>query len=88
MLCLKSYCLISDCLNHNTNVAHKCISAGLNEIKAKHPNVAKCIYFTYAASSQSINCKNVINLCHHNSGHDLEAEWDFLLVMAKAHVMG
>ena len=88
ILCSKIYCLISDCLNHNTNAVHKFISVVLNDIRAKHPNATKRIYFSDRASSQYKNCKTFINLCHHNSDHGLEAEWNFLpLVMAKAHMM-
>ena len=77
ILCSKTYCLISDCLNHNTNAVHKFISAVFNDIRAKHPNVTQCIYFSDGASSQYKNCKNFINICHHNSDHGLEAEWNF-----------
>ena len=77
ILCSKSCCLISDCLNNNTNVGHKFLSVVLNDIRAKHPNVTKCIYFSDGASSQYKNSRNFINLCHHNSDHGLEAEWNF-----------
>ena len=76
ILCSKTYCLISNCLNHNTNSVHKSISAVFN-IRPKHPNVTQCIYFSDGASSQYKNCKNFINICHHNSDHGLEAEWNF-----------
>ena len=52
IICLKSYCLISDYLNHDTNAVHKFISAVLKDIRAKHPNATKCIYFSEGASSQ------------------------------------
>ena len=77
ILCSKSYCLMSDCLNNNTDAVHNFISVALNDIRAKHPNARKCIYFNDGASSQYKNCKNFINLCHHNSDHGLEAEWNF-----------
>ena len=77
ILCSKSYCLISDCLNHDTNVVHKFMSVVLNDIRAKRPNATKCIYFSDGAFSQYKNCKNFINLRHHNSDHGLEAEWNF-----------
>ena len=53
----------------------------LNDIRPKHPNATKCIYFSDGASSKYKNCKDFINLCHHNSDHGLP------LVMTKAHVM-
>ena len=53
---------------------HKFITVVLNDIRAKHPNATKCIYFSDGASSQYKNCKNFINLCYHNSDHSLEAE--------------
>ena len=49
----------------------------LNDIRAKHPNATKYIYFSDGASSQYKNCKNFINLCRHNSDHGLEREWNF-----------
>ena len=82
ILCSKTYCLISNCLNHNTNSVHKSISAVFN-IRPKHPNVTQCIYFSDGASSQYKNCKNFVNICHHNSDHGLEVEWIFF---ATSHV--
>ena len=73
----KIYCLISDCLNHDTNAFHKFISVVLNDIRAKNFNATKCIYFSDGASSKYKNCKNFINLCHHKSDHGLEAKWNF-----------
>ena len=40
ILCSKSYCLISDCLNHDTNMVHKFISVVLND-RAKKPKCNK-----------------------------------------------
>ena len=50
ILCSKNYCLISNCLNHDTNVVHKFISLVLNVIRAKHPNATRCIYFSDGVS--------------------------------------
>ena len=72
--CSESHCLISDSLNHNTNAVHKFISAVLSNIRAKRPNATKFIYFNDGASSQWKNCKNFLNLCHHNSDRGLEVE--------------
>ena len=47
----------------------------------------KCICFSDGASSQYKHCKNFINLCHHNSDHGLQAEWNFFAFSQKAHVM-
>ena len=80
ILCLKSYCLISDCLNHDTNALHKFTSVVLNDIRAKHPNATKCIYFSDGASWQYKIWKNFINLCPHNPDHGLEVEWNFFAI--------
>ena len=80
ILCLKSYCLISDCLNHDKNAFHKFTSIVLNDIRAKHPYATKCIYFSDGASWQYKNWKIFINLCPHNSDHGLEAAWNFFAI--------
>ena len=52
-----------------------------HQTKTPKCNKTKCIYFSDGASSKYKNCKDFINLCHHNSDHGLP------LVMTKAHVM-
>ena len=87
ILCSKSCCLISDCLNHDTNAAHKFISVVLNDIRAKTQMQQNGFTLVDGASSQSKICKNFINVYHHNSDHRIEVEYFLPLVMTKAHVM-
>ena len=74
-----SYVVISDCLIHDSVAVHlfqKKLVAFLID-KIVFP-IKSIIYFSDGAPAQYKNCKNFINLCHHNMDFDgIEAEWHF-----------
>ena len=72
-----NFCIISDCLKHDTTTVHAFISKLIPELRKKLPLIKKLIYFSDGAASQYKNYKNFTNLCHHNHDHGLDAEWNF-----------
>ena len=71
------FCVISDTLEHNTATVHYFQQHLVNHINENHPHIKKFIYFSDGAASQYKNKKNFINLCHHKTDFNLEAEWHF-----------
>lgn len=71
-----SLCVVSDCLEHNTNVVHAFMDKMLFYLKSVH-DVARILYFTDGAASQYKNYKNLTNLCHHKRDFGIDAEWHF-----------
>ena len=76
MKCL-SFCVISDCLKHDTTAAHAFLNPVVDYIKGSQMNVKKLVYFSDGAASQYKNYTNLSNLCRHEKYHDLQAEWHF-----------
>jgi hypothetical protein len=72
-----SYCVISDCMKHDTIAVHAFISRLLTHLKQNLPDTEKVIYFSDGAASQYKHYKNFANLCHHKSDFQIEAEWHF-----------
>jgi len=77
--CLKclSFCVISDCLKHDTTAVHAFISMLLSHIKQVLPGISKIIYFSDGAASQYKNYKNLTDLYDHRADFQLDAEWHF-----------
>ena len=46
-------------------------------LKENLPIVDKIFYFADGCSEQHKNCKNFINLCHHQQDFNMDAEWIF-----------
>ena len=78
----KSFCIISDHLQHNSDSVFTFQTRLLEQIKSEFPNVSTIHYFSDGASSQYKNYKNMVNLCYHKSDFELDAEWNFF---ATAH---
>lgn len=72
-----SLCVVSDYLQHNTNVVHAFMHKALCHLKTAIQNVTRVIYFTDGAASQYKNYKNLTNLCHHKNDFGIDAEWHF-----------
>ena len=51
-------------------------------------NDKTAIYLSDGASAQYKNYQMFVNLCHHNSDNEIEAQWQFLLkIRGNFHVM-
>ncbi|CAL4131274.1 unnamed protein product, partial [Meganyctiphanes norvegica] len=47
-------------------------------LKSVLPLTKKALYFSDGASAQYKNYKNFVNLCHHKSDYEIEAQWLFI----------
>ena len=72
-----SYCVISDSKDHSTASVYAFQKALLKELRAKLPLLKKIHYFTDGCAGQYKNKFNFINLCHHSSDFNIDAEWNF-----------
>jgi hypothetical protein len=82
-----SICVVSDHLQHNTNVVHAFMENMLSHLKTIR-SFSRILYFTDGAASQYKNYKNFTNLCYHKSDFGIDREWHFLLpVMERVPVM-
>ena len=68
-----SLCFISDDNDPNTNFVYKIITI-LNYLKNNLPIVDKIFYFSDGCAEQYKNCKNFINLCHHQQDFNMDVE--------------
>jgi len=75
---VKSVCIISDHLKHDTSVVHAFQKKVIPTVKAACALLKKVIYFSDSAASQYKNCKNFSNLCYHEKDFGVKAEWHFL----------
>ena len=69
-----SLCFISDDNNHNTNSVYKVQAILVDYLKECLPIVDKIFYFSDDCAEQYKNCKNLINLCHHQQDFSMDAE--------------
>ena len=72
-----NYCVLSDCLKHNTNTVHSFQYVVLQNLKGHLPNLKCCIYFSDRAPNQYKYFKNIGNLNYHYMDYELKAEWHF-----------
>ena len=56
---------------------HKFINKVVHDLKQVKPNLTLVHYFSDGAVSQYKNCKNLRNLCFHESDFGIKAEWNF-----------
>ena len=49
-------------------------------VKGNYMHITKVKYFSDDCAVQYKNYKNFLNLCHHYSDFDLEAEWNFFAI--------
>ena len=73
----QSFCVISDSLQHDTNMVHYFVHVVLKHLKTNESQLKRCIYFSDGAASQYKNYKNFSNICHHEKDHGVPAEWHF-----------
>lgn len=73
----ESYVIISDNLSHDAISVNLYSKKFLEELKKKHSDVQKIIYFTDGAASQYKNKTNFMNLCFHFKDFGIKAEWHF-----------
>ena len=72
-----SLCFISDDNNHDTNFVYKIQTILVDYLKENLPIVDKIFYFSDGCAERYKNCKNFINLCHHQQNFNMDAEWIF-----------
>jgi hypothetical protein len=60
-----SYCVISDCLKHDTNAIHAFLNKLHEHMSIEFPSIKKILYWRDGAASQYKNFKNLTNLSFH-----------------------
>ena len=75
----KSFGFISEDLKHNTTFVYEVMSKVCEYVKGNYMHITKVKYFSDGCAVQYKNYKNFLNLCHHYSDFDLEAEWNFFV---------
>ena len=73
-----SLCFISDDNSHDTNFVYKIQTILADYLKENLPIVDKIFYFSDSCAEQYKNCKNFINLCHHQHDFNMDVEWIFV----------
>lgn len=73
----ESYVVVSECLTHDAVTVNLFVKKFIEQLKKKHDNVKKTIFFTDGAASQYKNKTNFINLTHHFQDFKVKAEWHF-----------
>lgn len=76
LTCL-SICIVSDEREHLASTVYCFIKRVIQYVKEQLPIIQMIHYFSDGASAQYKNCKNLINLCHHKTDYEIEAEWNF-----------
>lgn len=72
----KSYCFISDSLDHSTAAVYT-FQKHLMKIIQKLSTIKKVHYFSDGCKAQYKNRFNFINLCYHEHDFEVKAEWNF-----------
>ena len=74
----KTYCFISDCMEHKTSLVYTFQTSLITDLKKNLPTLKKIHYFTDGSIAQYKNKYNFINLCHHAADFDeIVPEWNF-----------
>ena len=73
----QSFCVISNSLQHNTNIVQYFLHIILEDLTTNIHQLKRCIYFSNGAASQYKNYKNFSNICNHEKDHGVPAEWHF-----------
>ena len=71
------FVVISECNTHDTVQVHLFLKKFLVFVKEKLPNISHMNYYSDGCAGQYKNCKNFLNLCHHEIDFSLTAEWNF-----------
>ena len=70
-----SLCFIfDDNNNQDTNFIYKIQTILVDYLKEKLPLLDKILYLSDGCTEQYKNCKNFINLCHHQQDFNMDAE--------------
>jgi hypothetical protein len=77
ILCNRNFVVISECNIHDTVAVHLFLGYLNDFLKTELPLTTKIIYFSDGCAAQYKNCKNFLNLCHHQEDFGIEAEWNF-----------
>lgn len=72
-----SFAVISDCLEHDTAAVSAFQHELMKYLKKDLPELKEIHYFSDGASSQYKNKKKFLNLCHHESDYQIQADWNF-----------
>ena len=72
-----NYCMLSDCLKHNTSTVDSFQYVVLQNLKECLPNLNCCIYFSNGATNQCKYFKSIANLNYHYTDYELKAAWHF-----------
>ena len=72
----KCYCVICNCMHHDTISVHVFLSKLLTELKT-FLSFELIHYFSDGSAAQYKNFKNFMNLCHHYTDYGIRAEWNF-----------
>ncbi len=72
-----SVVIISDCLAHDAAAVKLYQKKLIQFLKLQNIPMQKITYMSDGAASQYKNCKNFINLCHHQKDYGIEGEWHF-----------
>ena len=72
-----SACVVSDRLKHDTNAVFAFKSLMIEEIRRRNIPLQHIHYFSDGCSAQYENCKNLLDLCHHEQDFGLTADWSF-----------
>ena len=80
--------LIFDDNNHDTTFVYKIQTILVDYLKENLPIVDKIFYFSDGCAEQYKNCKNFINLCHHQQDFNRDVNrYSLQLVMTSHHAM-
>ena len=74
----ESLCFLSDDLDHDVSMVYKILQETVHYIKEKiSPGIKLIHYFSDGCAGQYKNCKNFVNLCHHQEDFGIKCEWNF-----------
>lgn len=74
---VSNLCVISDDLEHDVTFVHETQKVVTKFLKTNHPEVKRVTYYSDGCAAQYKNCKNFLNLCHHETDFGLKAKWCF-----------
>ena len=73
-----SLCMISNDLTHDTECVYRVLSEAITFAREKVvTNLRKVFYFSDGCAGQYKNCKNFLNLCHHERDFQVSCSWTF-----------
>ena len=73
----KSFCILSDDLEHDTSFVYEIQRELLKIVRDEMPFIHKVEYFSDGCAGQYKNFKNLLNLCNHKEDFGIDANWTF-----------